>query len=113
MLIFCFSLDLRNWNKRYEENLQVVLSWTIDIYRYLDTLFLSGLHKYIVYEKVYHVLLRFLVDPDFVNQRVKLDLRITCTLEANVSKLFESNRQVSYNCSMCKIIYILKDLYKE
>ena len=55
---------------------------------------LTKLHVYIGNEKVYRVSLKFLVDIGLVNQPVKLDLKIICTLETKFSKIFESNGQV-------------------
>ena len=43
---------------------------------------------------MYHVLLRFFVDLGLVNQPIKLDLKVICTVGTKMSKLSESNRQV-------------------
>ena len=55
---------------------------------------ITKFRTYIGNQNLYRVPLRFLSDPGLVIQLVKLDLKIICSLETKISKLFESNRQV-------------------
>lgn len=48
---------------------------------------------YIGNKNVYRIPLMFIVNLSLVNQPVKVDLKIICTLETKGSKVLESNKQ--------------------